>query len=69
MAEDDRDPRLNDGEGEVSQAFLERQADLVLTPVEPDISTSAEATKVLMEQGVDAWRAWVAEHQDDQSTS
>lgn len=32
--------------------------------VEPPagLSTSPEAMKVLREQGVDAWRAWVAEH-------
>lgn len=28
----------------------------------PQLSTSPEARKVLREQGVDAWRAWVAEH-------
>lgn len=47
----------------VSQQFRDRQADLVLEPVEPDISTSPEATKILMEQGVDAWREWVAAQQ------
>ncbi len=60
MAEADGDPGVTDT-GQVSEEFLKRQADVVLEPVEPDISTSDEAMKILMEQGVDAYRKWLAE--------
>jgi hypothetical protein len=45
---------------EVSQAFLDRQADLVLTPATPDITTSPEVAQILREQGVEAAQEWIA---------
>lgn len=43
-------------------SFEQRQADVVLRPVEPDVSLTPDALLVLATAGVQAWRDWVAEH-------
>lgn len=60
MGEDDRGSRVS-GDQTKESTFQDRQADLVLEEVEPDVSTSPEAVKILKEQGVDAYRKWLAE--------
>jgi hypothetical protein len=43
--------------------FVARQADLVWRKGNLGVAASPEARKILREEGVDAWRAWVAEQQ------
>jgi hypothetical protein len=63
MAEDDSPPA---DELSAEERLAQRLSDAQLQPATSDISTSAEAIRVLREQGVDAWRAWVAEHETEE---
>lgn len=48
----------------MSDGYLARVNDAQMQPVEGDATTSPEGTRILIEQGVDAWRRWLADHQD-----
>jgi hypothetical protein len=46
-----------------SEPFVARQADLVWRKGDLGVASSPAARKILREEGVHAWREWVAEQQ------
>lgn len=53
----------------VTDEFVERQGDLQWREGQPDVGTTPEAVDILRRQGVDAWRAYVAEQEAKEAGS